>query len=226
MGGSGGAAALIPLLNMIGVPFTLSKATGLFVNVTATSVSTLMNVKHKILDFKFALPLLISLTVFLPVGAFLSQYLNEETMKWMLAVFLLLSSYLLISDKRNRKTTHINKTVLYIIGSSVGLFSGIIGISGGNIIAATLMLLGFDPKKTAVTVSFIVPVSSTAGFIMYSRITHIDYKLILCAASAALIGGFTGNKIMYTKLKSHHIKKIIAFLLLSISLKMIYSLLF
>jgi uncharacterized membrane protein YfcA len=101
MGGAGGAAALIPILNFLGFSFPLSKATGLFVNVIATSVSTLLNIKHKMIDFKIAIPLLISLTISLPIGAYVSQHINENTMKWMLALFLIFSSYMLIFGKNN-----------------------------------------------------------------------------------------------------------------------------
>jgi uncharacterized membrane protein YfcA len=224
MGGAGGAAALIPILNFLGFSFPLSKAAGLFVNVTATSVSTLLNLKHKLLDLKITIPLLISLTIFLPIGAYFSQYLNEKTMKWMLALFLIFSSYMLIFGKKQSKFNLQNRLLLFLIGAVVGIFSGIIGISGGNIIAAILILLGYDPKKTAAVISSIIPISSFAGFLTYANMIKIDYKLILCTALAALIGGYIGNNLMYFKLKSSQIKKIIGILLFLIALKLILTL--
>jgi hypothetical protein len=225
MGGSGGAAALIPLLNMIGIPFGVAKATGLFVSVCATSTASLMNIKRKTLDFKFALPLLITLTIFLPIGAIISQYLNEKTMKWMLAFFLFLSAFLIFFGKKEINEKNNKPWILYLVGSIVGLFSGIVGISGGNLIIATLILLGFNPKKMAVIVSFILPFSSLAGFITYAHLIHLNWRLILITAIAAITGGFTGNKIMHFNLNSEQIKKLIAVFLFFIALKLTMTLL-
>ena len=224
LGGVGGAAALIPLLNMMGVPFGLSKATGLFVNISATTIATIMNLKRKALDIKFAIPLVISLTIFLPIGAYLSQFLNEKTMKWMLAGFLYFSATMMMFGKKKAKFDYQKTWILYLVGSIVGIFSGIVGVSGGNLIVATLILLGYDAKKMVITISFIIPFSSMAAFITYANIIHIDWILILVTALAAIIGGFIGNKIMFFNLDSKQIKKIVAILLYFIALKLTYNL--
>jgi len=224
LGGVGGAAALIPLLNMMGVPFGLSKATGLFVNISATTIATIMNLKRKALDVKFAIPLVISLTIFLPIGAYLSQFLNEKTMKWMLAGFLYFSATMMMFGKKKAKFDYQKTWILYLVGSIVGIFSGIVGVSGGNLIVATLILLGYDAKKMVITISFIIPFSSMAAFITYANIIHIDWILILVTALAAIIGGFIGNKIMFFNLDSKQIKKIVAILLYFIALKLTYNL--
>jgi len=207
LAGVGGAAALIPIFNMMGFPFGLSKAAGLFVNISATTISTIMNIKRDALDIKFAIPLLISLMIFLPIGAYLSQFMNEKLMKAMLAGFLLFTASMIMFGKKEAKFNYQKKWVLYLIGSVIGIFSGIIGVSGGNLILATLILLGYDAKKMVFVISFIVPFSSLAAFITYANIIHIDWILIASVGSAALIGGFIGNKIMFFKLDSKQIKK-------------------
>jgi uncharacterized membrane protein YfcA len=53
LGGVGSATALVPLLNMMGLPFGLAKATGLFVNTSTTITASLMNLKRGVLDIRF-----------------------------------------------------------------------------------------------------------------------------------------------------------------------------
>jgi len=224
LAGVGGAAALIPIFNMMGFPFGLSKAAGLFVNISATTMSTIMNLKHKALDIKFAIPLLVSLMIFLPMGAYLSQFMNEKVMKIMLAGFLFFTASMILFGKKEAKVDYQKKWILFLVGSLVGIFSGIIGVSGGNLILAILILLGYDAKKMVFVISFIIPFSSLAAFITYANIIHIDWLLIASVASAAIIGGFIGNRIMFLKLDSKQIKKIIAILLYFVALKLTYNL--
>ena len=224
LAGVGGAAALIPIFNMMGFSFGLSKAAGLFVNISATSISSIMNIKRHVLDIKFALPLLITLMIFLPIGAYLSQFMNERVMKFMLMGFLLFTASMMMFGKKEAKFNYQKKWILYVVGSVVGVFSGIVGVSGGNLILAILIMLGYEPKKMVFVISFIIPFSSLAAFITYSNIIHIDWILIGVIGIAAMIGGFVGNKIMFFKLDSKQIKKIISILLYFIALKLGLSL--
>jgi uncharacterized membrane protein YfcA len=224
LGGVGSATALVPLLNMMGLPFGLSKALGLFVNTSTTIIASIMNLKRKVLDVRFTFPLAISLMLFAPVGAYFSQYVDEKTMKWMLAGFLFFSASMMLFGKKEVKTVYTKQWVLYVIGISVGVFSGMVGVGGGSLILPLLIMLGYDAKKMAIAVSFIIPFSTFSAFLMYANTIHIDYILLVITAVAALLGGYIGNRIMHFKLDSKQIKKIIAILLYLISIKLGYNL--
>ena len=224
LGGVGSATALVPLMNMMGLPFGLSKAIGLFVNTSTTIIASIMNLKRKVLDVKFTLPLALSLMIFAPIGAYFSQYVDERVMKWMLTGFLFFSASMMLFGKKEAKTTFQKKWILYVIGSSVGVFSGMVGVGGGSLILPLLIMLGYDAKKMAIAVSFIIPFSTFSAFLMYANTIEIDWTLLVVTAVAALLGGFIGNRIMHFKLDSKQIKKIIAILLYLISFKLGYSL--
>ncbi|NPA55065.1 MAG: sulfite exporter TauE/SafE family protein [Epsilonproteobacteria bacterium] len=224
LGGVGSATALVPILSMSGISFDVSKAIGLFVNTSTTVVASIMNFKRKVLDIKFTIPLAVSLLVSAPIGAYLSSYVDERLLKYMLSGFLFFSASMMLFGKKTQKVKYTKKWVLYVIGSVVGVFSGMIGVGGGSLILPILILLGYDAKKMAVAVSFIIPFSTFSAFLMYAHTVVIDYKLLAITAIAALLGGFVGNKIMHFKLDSHQIKKIIAVLLYVISLKLLSSL--
>jgi len=224
LGGVGSAVALVPLLNMMGLPFSLSKAIGLFVNTSTTIMASIMNLKRKVLDVRFTFPLAISLMLFAPVGAYLSQYVDEKIMKWMLVGFLIFSASMMLFGKKEAKAAYQKKWVLYLIGASVGGFSGLVGVGGGSLILPLLIMLGYDAKKMAVAVSFIIPFSTFSAFLMYANTIHIDYILLIVTAIAAVLGGFIGNRVMHFRLDSKQIKKIIAILLYLIAFKLGYSL--
>ena len=60
-----------------------------------------------------------------------------------------------------------SKLVLSFVGSFVGVIAGLLGIGGGNILIPLLIMLGFEPKKVATTVSFVVPFSALGSFATY-----------------------------------------------------------
>jgi uncharacterized membrane protein YfcA len=224
LAGVGSAVALVPILNMLGIPFNLAKASALFVNTSTTIMATIMNIKRKVLDFKFAFPLVITTMSFSPIGAYMSNHIDENYAKMGLIVFLLFSGSMMLFSKKEAKYHYDKKWILYVIGSVVGFISGILGVGGGSLIMPIMILLGFDVKKVAITMSFVVPFSTFTAFLSYTTFIQIDWNLILVTAIAAVIGGFVGNKIMHFKLDSSQIKKIIAILLYIIAVKMIFDL--
>jgi len=57
MGGAGSGVALIPILNFLGLDFTVAKAVGLFAGATTTITSSIMNMKRKVVEYGFVLPI-------------------------------------------------------------------------------------------------------------------------------------------------------------------------
>ena len=88
-----------------------------------------------------------------------------------------------------------------------------------------LVLLGFEPKKVAVAVSFVVPFSTIASFLSYASFVKIDYPLLFSVALGALIGAYIGNHMLHVKLSQEQIKKIIALILYALAIKLFISLL-
>jgi uncharacterized membrane protein YfcA len=225
MGGVGSAVALVPILHFLGIEFNFSKAIGLFVNTTTTITATIMNIKRKVLDFKFALPLAISLLITAPIGAKLSLYIPEFYVKWLFVVFLFFAGSMILFGKKKAKFKFTNKWILVIIGGIVGIISGLLGLGGGSLLMPILILLGFDAKKLAITMSFIIPFSTLSAFLMYAQIVKIDWILLTITTIAAIAGGYIGNYIMHFHLNQNQIKKIIGFILYIIAIKMLFDLL-
>ncbi|WP_456488666.1 sulfite exporter TauE/SafE family protein [Caminibacter pacificus] len=223
LGGVGSAVALVPILHMLGVNFNLSKAIGLFVNTSTTITATIMNIKRKVLDFKFAMPLALSLVFSAPIGAYLSKYIPQIYVKYLFIAFLLFAGTMLLFGKKEQKFKYDKPWVMVVLGAIVGVISGLLGIGGGSLLMPLLILLGFDAKKLAVTMSFVIPFSTFSAFLTYLSIVKIDWTLLGVATVAAILGGYIGNYIMHFHLNQKQIKKIIGVLLYIIAAKMLWS---
>jgi uncharacterized membrane protein YfcA len=129
---------------------------------------------------------------------------------------------MLLFGKKEQKFNYTKQWVMILLGVFVGLLSGLLGVGGGALLMPILILLGFDAKKVAVTMSFVIPFSTFAAFLTYLSIIKINWTLLLIATIAAIIGGYVGNYIMHFKLNQKQIKKIIGIMLYLIAIKMFF----
>jgi uncharacterized membrane protein YfcA len=222
MGGPGAGLAIIPIFNFIGLDFTVAKAVGLFGGATTTITSSIMNIKRKVVDFKFLFPLALMMLIFAPIGAYSSKYIDQELVKFFFMLLLFYSASMMMFSKKKSLFNNQSKWILYILGAFVGYFSGLMGVGGGNILIPLLALLGYEPKKVAVAVSFVVPFSALGSFFTYASYVALDWKLLAVVALSAMSGGYLGNYMMQFKLKQHQVKQLLAVLLYFIAFKLLY----
>jgi uncharacterized membrane protein YfcA len=115
-----------------------------------------------------------------------------------------------------------SSSALFVVGAMVGFIAGLLGVGGGNILIPLLGLLGFEPKKVAVAVSFVVPFSAIGSFATYASYIELDWILLAVVAVSAIVGGYIGNYMMHFKLEQHHIKKMMAVILYLLALKLLW----
>jgi len=223
MGGSGAGIALIPVLNFAGIDFTTAKAVGLFAGATTTMTASAMNLKRKAVDFKLLFPLASMMLLFAPFGAYCSQYIDKEMLKFLFMILLFYSATMMLFGKKKSLVRYTAGWVLFAVGAIVGFLAGILGVGGGNILIPFLTFLGFEPKKVAITVSFVVPFSALGSFATYASYLQLDWILIASVAVGAMIGGYIGNYLMYFKLRQKDIRKVMALLLYVLAFKLLFQ---
>jgi len=223
MGGAGSGVALIPILHFLGFDFTVAKVVGLFAGASTTITSSIMNFKRKVVDFKFMIPIAIMMLIFAPIGAYSSQFMNKEIVKFLFMILLFYSASMMMFGKKKAIVQATARWVLFVVGGVVGFLSGLLGVGGGNILIPLLSILGFEPKKVAVTVSFVVPFSALGSFFTYASFVQLDWILLLCIATSAIIGGYIGNYFMHFKLKQQDIKKLMALILYLLAFKLLFG---
>ena len=165
MGGAGAGVALIPILNFLGLDFTVAKAVGLFAGATTTITSSIMNMKRKVVEYGFVLPIAGMMLIFAPLGAYSSRFIDEEIVKFLFMLMLFYSASMMMFGKKKALFHAEGRLTLMVVGAVVGFLAGLLGVGGGNILIPLLALLGFAPKKVAVAVSFVVPFSALGSFL-------------------------------------------------------------
>jgi len=222
MGGAGAGVALIPILNFLGLGFDVAKAVGLFAGASTTITSSIMNIKRKVISYKFAIPIAAMMILFAPLGAYSSKFIDEEIVKFVFMIMLFYSASMMMFGKKRALMHTQSIVVLLIVGVIVGFIAGLLGVGGGNILIPLLVLLGFEPKKVAITVSFVVPFSALGSFFTYATYVPLDWNLLGLISLSAIAGGYIGNYFMHFKLEQQHIKKLMAVILYMLALKLLY----
>jgi len=226
MGGAGAGVAIIPILSFLGIDFTVAKAIGLFAGASTTITSSVMNIKRKAVEYSFVFPIALMMLLFAPLGAYSSSYINEDIVKLFFALMLFYSATLMLFGKKKAILKVESKFILFLVGVFVGFLSGLLGLGGGNILIPLLTFFGYEPKKVAVAVSFVVPFSALGSFFTYASYVSLDWVLLGCVALSAIVGGYIGNYMMYFKLKQEHIKKVMALILYGLALKLLWHFVF
>ncbi len=221
--GLGSAVALVPTLSMTGLSFDMARVSGLFVNTVSTITTSILNLKKQLFDKDFVTPLVLSSVVFAYVGAKISLHIDVEIVKIVFGITLIgIASMILFFQKSQKQIDKHSKSILIFAGSIGGLFSGFLGIGGGSIISPILLLFGYDMKRIAIGISFVIPFSSIVAFGSYASVIELDYALLVVVGVGAYFGGMIGNYILHYKVSQQAIKNILAVALYIIAVKMLF----
>jgi len=221
IGGVGSSVALIPFLSFVGINFDMSKAAGLFSNTLATISASIVNFKKGLIDVKEVIPFAIATSLFSPLGAYSSGFVDTQYVKLGFGIFLFISATLMLKGKPAEEPKDTNKIYMIIGGMFVGFLSGILGIGGGAIIVPLLIYLGYEAKKVAITVSFMIPFSTLFAFSTYVYLIKINWMLLGIVAVGSILGGIAGNHLMIYKLSQKQIKKFLAVILYLLGAKIV-----
>jgi len=226
--GVGAAFILIPVFIALHIDIHVAMAVALLLNSIAMSFASYSYIKSKLVLWKVAIPILIVATALSPVGAYVSQGLNAQILKWLFVGFLIFAGLMMLFyEPRERDVeSSMSKQLIYgiSIGAVAGFLGGLLGVGGGNIIIPVLVWMGINPKKASATTAFIVIFSSLSGFLGHATLGSIDIKLLGITAVASALGAVLGAWLMTEKLKRKQVKLIIGIVLIGIAAKMMWGL--
>jgi len=226
--GVGAAFILIPVFLSLGIGLHTAMATALLLNALAMFFACLRFVPAGMVDFRAAVPILIVATVLSPLGAWSSAYLPIPLLKGLFVGFLLFAASMMLFYQARPHETGLSrgKAAGYgaVVGGTAGYIGGLLGVGGGNIVAPSLVWLGFDPKKASATTAFIVIFSSLSGFLGKASIGGMDGRLLAWTAVGSIAGSLLGAWLMQKKLAAGQVKKTIGIILYVIAVHMAWKL--
>lgn len=221
--GHGGASGYLALLSFFAFPHDQMSATALGLNILVSGLAFFAFSKARHISWNITLPFIVTSVP----GAFLGGWMRVPVRfyNWLLAGALFFACFrmLLNESKGKNDTEPPSLAMAALVGSVIGLISGIVGVGGGIFLSPILILFRWaDPKKTAATSAFFILVNSAAGLAGKFWRGGVDFAphLILLAL-AAFAGGIAGSTLGARRFSNITLRRILAFVLFFAGLKLI-----
>jgi len=220
--GHGGASGYLALMALVGFSPFVMKPTALLLNVLVSLIAFISFYRAKHFKSKLLWPLIAGSIPFAFIGAIMP--LSDNAYKKLLGVVLLLSIIRLVWNNANQTLKPEPQwPILFIIGSSIGLVSGMIGMGGGILLSPILLLMGWSTmKQTAAISAIFIFLNSIAGIIGQFKTGFDLGPQILSIIAFVLIGGSAGAYYGAKILPSKGMKYVLALVLIMAAGKLIF----
>ena len=197
--GFGGGSTYLALLLIWDIPYYIFPLIALLCNIIVVSGNSFNYIRAGNYNFRLLLPFLIGSIPFAFFGG--SLKIDKEIFEILLFFVLSIAGILLLINNKSYQNDDliiikINYLYSLIIGSILGLVSGLIGIGGGIFLSPILFLLKAEkPKIIATTASLFILINSMSGVLgqLTKENTLDELTYYWPFFLSVLIGGFVGN---------------------------------
>ena len=224
--GFGGGSTYLALLLIWDVPYYIFPFIALFCNIIVVTGNSINYVRAGNHNFRLLVPFLIGSIPFAFYGG--SLIIDKKIFEILLFLVLSIAGFLLFINNKayeNKKIVikKISYSISILIGSILGLISGLVGIGGGIFLSPILFLLKADkPKNIVTTASLFILINSIFGIFGQLTKENILGELIFYFPLfiVVLIGGLLGNFLNLKIFSSRTLALITSFLVMFVSLRM------
>ena len=197
--GFGGGSTYLALLLIWEIPYYIFPVIALICNIIVVTGSSINYVRAGNHNLRLLIPFLIGSIPLAFLGGTL--ILDKKVFEFSLFLVLSIAGVLLFLkngsyEDKDTKIRKLNIFVSLLIGSILGLISGIVGIGGGIFLSPILFLLKADkPKNIVTTASLFILVNSISGILGQFTKENILNEIISYwpLFLAVFIGGLFGN---------------------------------
>ena len=230
--GFGGGSTYLALLLIWDTPYYIFPVIALFCNIIVVTGNSINYVRAGNHNFKLLIPFLIGSIPLAFIGGTL--IIKKEIFEILLFVVLSIAGLLLLINNKSYedeniiiKKLHLFVTIL--IGSILGLISGIIGIGGGIFLSPILFLLKADkPKNIVTSASLFILINSISGVFGQLTKENILNEIILYwpLFLTVLIGGLFGNYLNLKIFSNRLLAIITSLLVIFVAIRMAFKIFF
>lgn len=226
--GFGGGIFMIPLLVILfNIPMHYAVGAVVISLLPAAIVSSGMNIRYKLIDYKVALWLEIPTLIGAVIGAWLTSKLSVKNLEFIFAIFLCALSVRLFYKNKSKEITPApwltklnsfgpvlsrqNQNYTYevglgaatIFGGISGILAGLFGVGGGFMKTPIMIHIFHMPAKIAIgTAIFMIAFTSFTASVTHFKLGHIQWAIALPLAT-----GFVGGAILGSLLKKKFTEK-------------------
>lgn len=222
--GHGGASGYLALMAIYSISPDVMKPTALMLNLFVSLTSFIQFYRGDHFKWKIFLPLALASIPFAFAGGLIS--IDATVYKKILGLLLLIPiiRFVFFSNIRPDELKKNNILLSLIIGSSIGLLSGLIGIGGGIILSPVLLLLKWtDQKQTAAISALFIFVNSFSGLAgHFTKNIHFSPDMLNFVV-IAFAGGLCGSYLGSLKFNQNILKNTLAIVLMMAGWKLIFT---
>lgn len=222
--GHGGASGYLALMAVYAFSPEVMKPTALILNLFVSLISFIQFYRGEHFKWKIFLPLAIASIPLAFIGGLITM--EESLYKRILGILLFIPviRFLFFANIPDEELRKSNLPLSILIGSLIGLVSGLIGIGGGIILSPILLLLKWtNQKQTAAISALFIFVNSLSG--LAGQLTKgINFSPdMLTYVAVALMGGLCGAYLGALKFNQIILKNTLAVVLMLAGWKLIFT---
>ncbi len=198
--GGGGGLISLPAYLLCGLPPHMAIATNKLSSACGTTISTLKFAKEKLINYKLAVPTILTALLGSAIGAKLSLFANEDILKIVLIPVLFIAAFFVLNKnlfgKEYDNSTGINVRT-YIIASVaslvIGMYDGFYGPGTGTFLIIVLNLFAHlnirQANAQTKTINLTTNLTSLTVFVINGQVV---WKLGIVAAVFGIAGNYLG----------------------------------
>ncbi|SRR6266536_1117399 len=219
--GHAGASGYLAIMALLSFGPESIKPTSLILNIFVATIATVKFLRAGYFDKKIFFSFIITSVPMAFVGGYI--FIDAKYFKLIAGIFLILSGVLLVLREYIKPPEKIRPMPTFwglVLGSIIGLLSGLIGIGGGVFLSPIIIMASWTTVKKAsgVAALFILCNSITALAGNIVSLNKIDFTILYWIIAVA-IGGFLGSYLGTKRLNNKLIITLLFFVLISAGLK-------
>lgn len=226
--GGGGGLISLPAYMIAGLPPHMAVATNKMSATFGTALATMRFIKAGLVNFKLAIPAVISAVIGSSIGANILLIVPAEIMNYVLIIVLPVSAFLVLNKKifndKGSDTVKLDKrTYLTAMASAlvVGIYDGFYGPGTGTFLIIAFTIFAKLDIKTANAQAKVINLTTNVTALVILLINgQVMLLLGIVAAACNMVGGYIGAGLAMTK-SSNLSRNCIIFVLFLLSLKVI-----
>jgi uncharacterized membrane protein YfcA len=222
--GHGGASGYLALMAVYGISATVMKPTALLLNLFVSLTSFIQFNRGGHFRKEIFIPLVVASIPMSFLGGILT--IGDDVYKKILGAVLLIPvvRFFFFPNTEAEEMKQPKKAASFVIGGSIGLLSGMMGIGGGIILSPILLLLKWaGQKQTAAISALFIFVNSLAG-LAGQLVNGIEFSAgMVLYVAIAFAGGLCGAYLGALKFSQTILKYVLAVVLLMAAIKLLLA---
>jgi uncharacterized membrane protein YfcA len=224
--GHGGASGYLAVLSFFALTPAVMSSTALVLNVLVAGIGTISFLRAGHFSFRRSWPFIVLSVPAAFIGGLMK--VTDDIFFLLLAGVLLVAAYrLAVGRQSGGSDTDMRSpspAVALPVGAGIGFLSGVVGVGGGIFLSPMAMLFHWaTAKETAALSAFFIVVNSLAGLAGRMARGEIALEGLAPLILAAFLGGLIGSYFGANKFSSLLLRRLLALVLLSAAVKLIYA---